>query len=430
MEPLLDATRPRTSLGTLFTDTEVAALRAWVRSATPQPALATAPPGTGLSTLARLLASEADLEIIVVTTAMPRTRAFLTTVGANPLTVTMRRKLLLIDEVESADAPHVADALAFVRAASASASGLRVPVLFLGKATRAQKAYEFAKAWPKFAFARPSTARVGAYLAAIAAKFAVDVDVAALASAAKGDVRAALMAMDMHRRGQAPHIHARPNEHARQAPRLPDLKDEALDGLDLVDDVLHRRRGGTVRDALRLYSQAPCVASMGVYENYPAAVSDIADAAAVARWFADADVVAEYIGARQAWDMHEVHGACALAGPAAVVHRARAPPKNRTSKTYGTALSKAHTACAKTKHVRLLAAARAERGLPALGVDDLAHVRAVVRALLAQKREAELAEWWKPLGAPELLALARLDSSSVEWYKQSTHARMKKLLSV
>ena len=419
--PLVQATRPRTSLGTLFSDVEVASLRAWLRSAK-GPALATAASGTGLTTLVELLAREAKMDIVRVGAGTPRVRAFLAAAGSSPVTVTLRRKLIVVDEIDAGgDASPLAEALAFAKTSPP------LPVLFVGKSMRSQKPHEFAKAWPRFAFARPPASKLAAYLASVAAKHGVQgLDVAELAKRCRGDVRSAIMAMDMHRRAAAPTA-------APAAPAAaPAAKDEAEDGLDLVEAILKGDRGATVRDARCIFSQVPAMASMGLFENYADALGkdDVASAARVAAAFSAADVLDAAAGAHQAWDaLADACAVASVAAPAAALARATRKPKAPKVTKFGTAWSKAHNASAKTKHVRALAAALVEAGGTAMGPCDLAGMRGCARTLLARSLD-EFVAWWRPLGAAEALALARLDprGGSCAWYKQSLHVRLKKAL--
>lgn len=433
--PLVTAAAPRTSLGTLFSDAEVAALRVWM-STCRGPALATAVSGSGLSTLVRLLAKEAGMDVVLVGCGTTRLKAVLAEAGASPYTVTLRRKVIVIEEIEAMAAGG--ETAQLVEAVSFAKTNPPVPVLFVGRSVRSQKPHEFAKAWPRFAFARPSAPRVAAYLEAVARKCGVAVDrarVDELARAAAGDVRSALMALDVHRRkadGGADIAHA---------------KDEAEDGLDVAEAILRGERGGSVAEGVRAFFQEPGMVPMAVYENYLTSMAKDADAAglaaaaAVAEHYSAADAVDKYIYSHQAWDsLHEAYGAFAVAGPSMVLAARRAARAGARAGTtapritkFGTAWSKAHNMSAKVKHVRALRLAFAAAGRVPMGACDLAWVRGCLKTLLGPEGRAsrQLCAWWKPLAAPEMLCLARLDvTGSADWYKQSTHARVKKALAL
>jgi hypothetical protein len=436
---LVTATSPRTSLGTLFADTEVAALRVWM-STCRGPALATAVSGSGLSTLVRLLAKEAGMDVVLVGCGTTRLKATLADAGASPYTVTLRKKVIVIEEIEAMAAGG--ETAQLVEAVSFAKTNPPVPVLFVGRSVRSQKPHEFAKLWPRFAFARPSAPRMAAYLETVARKCGIDVERAhidELARAAAGDVRSAIMALDVHRRKAAGGGGASGADGG-----IAHAKDEAEDGLDLAEAVLRGERGSSVADGVRAFSQEPGMVPMAVYENYLASmakdtdVAGLAAAASVAEHYSAADGVDRYMCSHQAWDsLHETYGVFAVAGPSMIL-AARRAARAATAATaatritkFGTAWSKAHNMSAKVKHVRALRLAFAGAGMVPMGACDLAWVRRCLKTLLGAEGRAsrQLCAWWKPLAAPEMLCLARLDvTGSADWYKQSTHARVKKAL--
>lgn len=417
---LLDTCKPRTSLGVLYSDTEVLSLRAWLASGACGPALATASPGSGLTTLVHLLVGELGLDTVWIGCGTPRIRALLEQAGANPLSVTMRRKVVIIDEFDalsSGDTMATSDVLSFVRGKPP------VPILVLSHSTRSAKSLEFAKAWPKFAFGRPGMATMTAYLRTTATKHGVEIsdqDVEALAKQVRGDVRAALMALELRRRGGA-EIHT---------------KDEATEGLDLTEAVLRGERGHTVRDCLRMFGMESAVVPMGIYENYLASLGkdDMRAATEAAEAFAEADVVDRYIYARQSWDTYEVYGVFSVAAPCmALRHYRRSKPSPTFGVTkFGSVWSKVYNMCAKTKHIKTLAFRYAEAGLSPLSACDLAWVRRCLRAATDRSSDVAADEDIKritwPLTAADVLALARLDTGGSAWYKQATHARVKRVL--
>ena len=419
-QPLLEACRPRTSLGCLFPEAEVASMRAWMASGVAGPALATATSGSGLTTLTTLLLREAGLESVWIGCATPKVKAALATAGANPVSVTLRRKIIVIDEADAlgaGDSGALADALAFVR------SKPPVQVLFLSHVTRSQKAQEFAKSWPRFNLGRPSPAAMKTYLAKVSARFgivaATEGWIAELVSRVKGDVRAALMAMEMVRRGGGDD--AGP----------PEVKDEATEGLDLTDAVLRGERGHGVRECLKLFAMEPAVLPMGVWENYLSTLGkgDIEAAANAADSFADADRVDRFLYARQAWDAMDFYGVCAVAAPSMGIKKLRRskPPKSLAVTKFGSVWSKMYNACAKTKHVKSIALACAEAGAQPLSPCDLAWVRSCLQSALEHKSD-ELARVCWPLSAPNVLHLARLHVGGSSWYTQACHARVKAAL--
>lgn len=419
-EPLPEACRPRTSLGVLYPETEVASLRSWLSSGATGPALATAGPGSGLTTLVQLLLAEAGLESVWVGCATPRVRALLERAGASPVSVTLRRKVIVVDEFDAlagGDTLALSDVLAFAR------SKPRLPVLVLSHATRSAKTLEFAKAWPKFAFGRPGAGPVAAYLRRVAARHgigAADEDLAALARAARGDVRAALVALDLWRRSRG-----------APGPGPVHANDEAVEGLDLTEAVLRGQRGHTVRDCLRMFAMESAVLPMGLFENYLPSLGkdDLLAAAEAAHAFSDAGVVDRYLYSKQAWDLHDVYGVCAVAATSLALrrHRRGKPSQAFGVTKFGSVWSKAYNMCAKMKQARGLVFKYAEAGLQPPGICDLAWVRRCLRSAVERGDDESLARVTWPLAAVDVLCLARLDPRS-GWYKQAVHARVKRVL--
>lgn len=431
---LAAACRPRTSVGVLFAAAEVACLRAWVASGAPGPALATAAPGSGLTTTVQLLLAEARVDAVWVGAGTQRTRALLAQAGGSPVSVTMRRKVIVVDEFDAivaTDVTTATDILAFIR------SQPPLPVLVLTHATRSAKALEYAKRWPRFGFARPPAAAVAAYLRGVADAHGVqatDADLAALAKAVRGDVRSALGALDLRRVGDGPGGPGGAGgagEAGGAGGLAAAVKDEAIEGLDLVEAVLRGQRGDTLLDCLRVYGSEPGVVPMGVYENYLASLArnDLRAAACAADAFSAADVVDRHMYAKQAWECTDLYGALAVGGPSLSLRRHRTvPPDARVGVTkFGSVWSKAYNACAKTKIVRALMLRYAEAGAAPLAAPDLAWVRECTRAALAAGDDDELRRVTWPLCAPDVTSLARL-ACGEPWYKHGAQTRVKRVV--
>lgn len=423
-EPLVAACRPRTSLGCLYPEAEVACLRAWMRSHAAGPALATAASGSGLTTLITLLAREAALETVWVGCATQRVKALLTAAGANPVSVTLRRKIIVVDEVDalgSVEGGVMADVLAFAR------SGPAVPVLLAAKATRSQKSLEYAKGWPRFDLGRPSPAALRAYLRRVADEHGVGADddtVTGIVRATRGDLRAALNTLEALRMGGGGEC----QDLARH------VKDETDDSLDLVEAVLRGERGGDVMDCLKVHAMGSAVVPMGLYENYLGALGkdDLAAAAAVSQAFCDADVVDRYMYSHQAWDTMEGHYAVhAVAAPSmhARALRRGKPSATTTVSKFGSVWSKMYNMFAKTKHVRRLTQARSEAGLTPLSVCELGQVRGCLRAALERGDEAAVGDSVGGLSSALALQLVRLAPGGAAWYRvPSSHNVVKRVL--
>lgn len=426
MESLTALCRPRTSLDSLYPEAEVAALRAWMRAGTPGPALATAVSGSGLTTLITLLTRENGLECVWVGCATQRVKALLAAAGANPVSVTLRRKIIVVDEVDalgSVEGGMLADVLAFARSSPV------VPVLLAAKSTRSQKSLEYAKGWPRFDLGKPAPAVVRAYVRRMADAHGVNVDDDTLTSivrATRGDLRAALTTLDSLRMGGGSVTQADVQRH---------VKDETDDSLDLVEAVLRGHRADTVQDALKVHGMGPAIVPMGLYENYLANLGkgDLEAAAAVARDFADADVIDRYMYARQAWDTMDGHYATAAVAAPALHTRAlrRGKPSATVTVTkFGSVWSKMYNMFAKTKHVRRLAQVRAEAGLTPFTACELGLVRSCMKAALDRGDEAALADAVGGLPTPALaLQMVRLAPGGTPWYgMSSSHATVKRVM--
>lgn len=429
--PLVNLCRPRTSLGCLFSDTEVACLRDWIASGVPGPALATAPPGSGLTTLVSLLVKEAGLEPVWIGCGTPRIRALLDEAAACPVSATMRRKILVMDEF---DALQACDTSSATECVSATRTKKSIPMLFLAHPYRSQKTYEFAKKWPRFAFARPSLAVMTSYLSKVCSKHGMgDPGIAAsVAASVKGDVRAALMALDIHRRSAS----AATTAPATTAPATtaPAAKDEACDPLDLVEAVLRGERGHTVRDCLHMFSMEGSALPMGLFENYLTWVHK--DDTDVVRGIADAystgDIIDKHMYSKQAWDVYDAYGVHTVVAPSLGMKRTRRGDPKATVVKFGSVWSKAYNSCAKMKNVRALAHAFSEGGHAALDTCDMAFVRACIKAALERGDEGAIRAACAPLTASHVLHLVRLDAGpgGSAWYKQAHHNRVKKALAV
>ena len=433
---LVDLVRPRTSLGVPFPDVQVAALRAWMVGRV-GPALATAGPGSGLTTLVELLAAENDLELLRVGSGTPQVKAFLDSAGSSAVTVEMRRKVILVegaDALATTESVAWTDVLAFVR------SGPRVPVLLAAHSRRSTKPFEFARTWPRFDLGKPSAPVVRAILhTALRAALSrgptgviPESLLDALARDVRGDVRAAINALDLACRGSQTDAAssaatadaaataaaaaadaedaevARTARTARTATHAPGVaaKDVREDGLDVVEAVLTGARGISPDEAARMHE--PSMVAMGMFENYHAVTRDLDTLADVADWFSVSDVVdaRSHGAADPPFGDRALYRVVALAGPA----RALGASKGTCAvKKFGSVWSKQFNACTKSNQVKALAAARGGRGMAALEPGDLAFVRSGVRRCLARGDDAALRSLVEGWSVQDVLALVRME---------------------
>lgn len=419
---LCDAHRPRTTLGVLLSQTELGALRAWLRSpASSAPARVQAPPGSGITTAMQLLARELDMEPLWITPGVPQPKTLLCDAASSPVAVTGRRKLVVLDDFDALanDAQLLGEVSALAR------RGCECRVACVGRTGRLPKLDDLCRKWPHFKFARPPAKAVADRIAQVAAAERLQLtpeQALGLARAAGGDLRSALNSLDLTRRAPAPAEAAPTTEAGAPKAALPPaeafVKDDTMDGLDVVARLLTSKL--PLAEALRLGSLDPSVVPMGMFENFLDASSALCPQAS--EYFSVADVVEKRAYAGSCWDLLDVHAALAIAGPHVAIERRRDPPE---PKKFGIVWSKMYNACAKAKGLRGVQTARAEAGLTHMGVCDLAYVRALVQAALAAGDDDALRAATHGLPPAQVLALMRLWKTE---YKASTHARVKKLL--
>lgn len=415
MASLAERCRPRTSLGCLYPPTEVAALRSWMACGA-GPALATAAPGSGLTTLVGLLAREAAMDAVWVGCTTPRVKHLLLQAGASPVSVTLRRKIIVVDEFESfgaGDTSAQADALAFAKASPP------LPVLFVSHANRSQKSTEFAKTWPRFEFGRPSVASLRSYLRTVCDKHGVSADddgIAAVVRSTKGDLRAALNTLDTIAIGGAGRVDAESAE--RYA------KDETADALDVVESLLRGTRGADVAGCIKSYYLDSTVVPMGVFENYLASLgaADLQAAQRAAESFSVADCLDRYMYSRQAWGAADLYAVAAVAAPVMHAQRWRVSKPSPTFgiSKFGSVWSKTYNMYAKMKHVKQIAHARTEAGLVPLPVADLSILRGCMRAALDAGDDAALEKVCAWLNPAQALQLVRLGVPGAAWDRHAS----------
>lgn len=409
---LCDRHRPRTSLDVLLSQTELASMRQWIRGGAGGLARATAPPGSGLTTAVTLLARELGMETTWLTAGNARAKTLLSDAISSRIAVTGRPKLVVLDDF---DALLTDTQLAGELATLTRTGGRMPPVLCLGHVTRASKIDDVTKKWENFRFQRPPLRAVVERVTAVAAAEGIECApgaIAELCGAARGDLRAALNALDMVR-----------SEDSLKCGET--TLDDVLDGLDAVKLLL--REPVELRDALRLASGDPSVVPMGIFENYAGAARDVHTCSKVADLFSLADTVDKRMYATQAWELTDVYMSLAAAGPAVVLERCASLPDTEKldPQKFGLVWSKMYNQCAKAKSLRALCHSRAEAGLHPLNACDLAYPRFMLHTAVQRGDSAAVADACHGMQAPDVLALMRLWKTE---YKTSTHARVKKVL--
>ena len=406
---LCDKYGPRTTLDVLLSQTELGALRGWLRDGGGGVARVTAPPGAGLTTTVALLARELGMESTWFSAGQARARTLLVDAVSSHIAVTGRPKVVVLDEFDAL----LTDAQLAGELTSLARAGCRTPVLCLGHAVRSSKTDDTTRKWPAFRFQRPPLRAVVDRVAAVAAAEGIACAPGAvedLCRNARGDLRAALGALEMARADQL-----RCGE---------STLDEAMDGLNAVKALL-REPVGFAR-ALRMASMDPTVIPMGLFENYTAAARTIETCADVADLYSMADVTDKRMYATQAWELSDLYAALTVAGPTVALDRGDTAQIDKVDpQKFGLVWSKMYNQCAKAKSLRAVCHSRAEAGLWPMGACDLAYVRHMVAGSLAPGREADLERACHGFKHADVLAVMRLWKTE---YKTSTHARVKKTL--
>jgi hypothetical protein len=424
---LCDRYRPRTTLGVLLSQTELGALRAWLRAGTGGPARVMAPQGAGLTTAVRLLAREMEFEALWLTAGQQRAKHLLADAASSTIAVNGRRKLVVLDDFDAL----CTDAQLMGELAALAKAGCRVPILCLGHTSRMPKLDDSAKKWTTFKFARPSVKALVSRVLDIATTEGIALtpgDADQLCRAARGDVRSALNAMEIFHRaagsaaGSAAGAGSAGAAAGAAAGAGEYIKDLSMEGLDIVADLLAQPHSA-VADAMRLASLDSCVVPMGLFENFVDVAADIESVALASEYFSLADVAEKRAYASQSWELLDYHLALSVAGPCVCLKRKRgaiADPKK-----FGIVWSKMYNQCAKAKGLRSVTHARAESALATLGASDLAFVRGIVTTGLERGDTASVRGALAGLEPAGALALMRLWKGE---YKASTHAKVKKLL--
>lgn len=402
----MDKYRPRTSLDVLLSQTELAALRSWLRSGRGV-ARATAPPGAGLTTAVQLLAKELGMEALWITAASTRAKMLLTDAIGSPVAVSGRPKLVVLDDFDA-----LLSDTQLTSELGKLPAGLATPVLCLGHAVRSSRTDDISRKWTQFKFQKPPARAVLDRARHVAEREGIRCAPGALedlVAAARGDMRSVLNALDLTRSTQL-----RVGE---------DTLDDVVDGMDAVKLLL--RDPVPFARAMRMATLDCSVMPMGMYENYLACMSDVS--VDIADLYSAADVTDKRMYAMQAWDLMDLYAAQTVAGPAVLVSRGKSLDKidKIDPQKFGLVWSRMYNQCAKAKNLRALCHSRAEAGLPFLDACDLSYVRGMVLDLVGRGDGDALAQACHGMQDHDVLTLMRLWKTD---YKTSTHARTKKML--
>jgi hypothetical protein len=414
----------RTTLDSLLSQTTIAEVRQWLRglfaSRGGGVAVLTAPTGSGLSTMVRLLLSEIGADVVDVGSSQLRLKAFVADACQSPISVTGRPKVLVVEEFDvlvGTDANVAGDLML---------KAPRVATLCLARSGRSSRFADATKAYTSFAFRAPRSDSIARVL--LAARRGDAAAAARVAAECRGDVRAALAAWAF-KSAKAPAADAPAADDGSDAPNADApaaadayLRDMVPEGMDSVEALLASH--SSVDAVLAAFSSDPGIVSMGLWENYTSVAADVCPG--VSESFSAADVVDAAMYRTQNWTLHDVYGAFAAAAPSAYLTRTPKAKKPRIDK-FGTIWSRMYNQCARLRHVKGIARARAEAGLGFLQVEDLAYLRDILDAALASGDADAVRAAAAGVGgrAEEVLMLMRLWERG---YRQSAHSRVKKML--
>jgi hypothetical protein len=376
-------------------------VRAWLALGGGGAAWLTGAPGSGMTTMVTRLAADMGLETIWLTAASPKSRAFLKDVCRNPVAVTGKRKVLILDELDV----MLGNETAMVDVSFVIKNATAVPVVCILKATRAARENELRKkASLVIDFPVPTPQAMAALATRVAAEEGLDAtedDILRMChQAPPGDVRHVLQTMRC---------------------RAATMRTAALQTCDAVHEVFLSAR--TIDQALVHFWGESGAVSSGVFEAYHQSTQDIHQAALFADYASCADLVDDNMHGTHSWHLMDIYGCLTTASAAVLL-----PKSKVTLSKYGVSWNLEYARCTKTKQLRRVELARLEAGLPTLGYEGASVLRGMLQTLLSSR--ADLVEVCKGAGldADNVLNIMRLWPQVYTQYKLSTHARVKRWL--
>ena len=369
-------------------------VRDWLRRGQGGMAWLTGSPGSGMTSMVRELV--ADMEAVWMTPTTMRSRAFLKDMCRSAVAVNGKRKVLVMDELDTV----LSSETAVADVAHAVKQCQRVPMVCVLRATRAAQMCSLHKKAALVVRFPPPTheATVAAVLRVAEEEGLPTGEVDALCRQAPGDVRHVLQTL-------------------RAGVRT--TRDVHMPTALGVEAALGRRMG--VEEALRIYAADAGALPSGVFEAYWRTTQDIHQCVAYLDMASAGDVVDERIHARQRWDLMDLHGALTVGAAAVTLPRAQgiAPDK------HGTLWNKGNLLRTHLKGLKAVETRRAAAGLTRLGGEDLGYVRCMIADCLPDVKAAAAVCRRAGLDADACLAVMRLWDTG---YKLTTHAKIKKLL--
>lgn len=366
----------------------VAQVAEWLASRTPGVAWLTGTSGSGLT---RMVASlTRGMEGVWMTGAKLKSRAFLRDTCSNPMAVNLKRKVIVLDELDVV----MGNETVMADVAFLFKHNTTLPIVCVLKSTRGALSCDLQKKAALVVHFPPPT--LDAMMRVVAEEGLTCARAEEVCRAAAGDVRHVLLT-----------LRAQSAEVRHTTPPTADAVQHLFESVS------------TVRESLGLYGADAGAVAGGVFETYWQTTRDVGVLAQYSDMASLGDVVDEHIHARHRWDLMELHGALTTSSAAIMLPKSRGVSLTR----YGTLWNKHYLMCTKIKMVRRLNLLRAAHGMCGLAPVDLALVRTMINGA-SVPRMAEVCTS-AGLDATACLHLMRLWGTG---YKLSTHTRLRKVL--
>lgn len=366
----------------------VAKVADWLASRVPGVAWLTGTSGSGMTRMVTGLTQ--GMEGVWMTGANLKSRAFLRDTCSNPVAVNLRRKVIVLDELDVV----LGNEAAMAEVVFLFKHNTTLPIVCVLKSTRSALACELIKKAALVVHFPPPTR--DAMMAVVAEEGLACARAEEVCGAAAGDIRHVLQTL------------------RAQSVKVRHVTPPTADAVQILFE-----RVSTVRESLGLYGADAGAVAGGVFETYWQTTQDVCLLAQYMDMASLGDVVDEHIHARHRWDLMELHGALTTSSAAIVLPKSRGVCLTR----YGTLWNKYYLLCTKIKTARRLNLVRVARGMCRLPPTDLAFVR----HMLCGASIPLMVEVCTKAGLDALgcLHLMRLWGTG---YKLSTHSRLKKAL--
>jgi hypothetical protein len=354
-----------------------------------------------MTSMVRAIIDDLGMEAVWQTSGTLGKRAFLLNVCTSSVAVSGKRKVLVLDEMEAilGNEAVMADICHVIK------HNRCVPIVCISKTTRAARTCDIGKkAALTIEFPPPAAPDVEKWVMAVAASEGLKADpveVRALCGVTQGDAGHVLQTL-------------------RAASK--DVRDMTMLTADAVRTLYELPC--TLDAAIRMYLADAGALSSAVFETYLQTGCSLDQMATMAALESCADLVDEYIHARNRWDLLEVHGSLTAGAAATCVPRT----PNVALERHGILWNKMNLMLDRRKKLRNLSHTRLQQGLLThLDATDLASVRSMYHHALTLHGPPGGARVAISAGLDPttLLHLMRLWSAE---YKLSVHNKVKKIM--